>query len=187
MKYLADKQHLAPLGAVLALLLATGCDRSGTEDANAVDNTTVDNAIESPADDMGDADMDEPGTDGGDTGEIAAVPEASADLGEAEAAALDEAAAIAERIDAGEIEPSEVRGGTAWIDEGEVVRLAPGGGRVAYFRPREEAPFLLQRGESVFFITDGAAAGMLDRRGRSEELDERRGEQAARMIERATQ
>lgn len=183
-----SRLRLRGLAAVAAMLAAVGCDNAANDSA-AADNIVVGNAAEEPVDDGGGMDetRPEPEESGGAV-EIPALPAGSSDLEAAQLAALDEAGAIADRIDGGDgVERVEVRGGAAWLAGGEVIRVADASerGRVAYFRAGEENPFLIQRGDNAWFITGGEASAMLNRRGRPVEIDERRREQASRLVRRA--
>lgn len=170
--------HGAALGAILAMLAATGCNDADTAGQNVVEpgNASVAEEIEEPAD-----------TSDAESSEMAVLPEPSAQLGETEAAMLAEAAAIDEAIASGDaaIEEAEVNGGSVWMEDGQIVRIAASGQRVSYFRRDEEAPFVVQRGRRVYLVENGEATGGVNQRGRSIELTEQRREQAAKLIRRA--
>lgn len=164
-------------GAALATLVLAGCGESAVAEQNEASNATIDNQAEP---------LEEEEENSAAT-EALTLPEPAARLGESEAALLEEAAAISERIDAGDIseEPGE-RGGSQWLDNGAVVRTIDSRGRIAaYYRAGEQQPFLIQRGDRVYLFADGAPIGGINPRGRSIELNDKRREQAERLMRRA--
>ncbi len=103
----------------------------------------------------------------------------------AEVAPLAQAAALAEEIDEGAgVERVPYEGGWAWRRDGRILRTASRDGRrVAWFRPGETTPFLVQRGEESFAYRGGRAERAFDRRGRPGAVSPQRQEEARRLAE----
>lgn len=89
--------------------------------------------------------------------EVPRPPAVSDEANQAEAEPLNDAGEIASEIESNTmIGRVPVDGGLAWLQDGEVVRTASAdGGRVAYFHPGEERPFLVQKGELAFAYRNG--------------------------------
>lgn len=126
---------MAP-GAALAALFLVGCGSSPSTDSSA---ERVENGTELAR------------------AEVARPPAASEEANPAEAEPLNDAGEIASEIESNTlIGRVPVDGGLAWLQDGQVVRTASQDGRrVAYFRPGESRPFLVQRGELAFAYRDG--------------------------------
>lgn len=135
---------LAPGAAFAALLLVGGCG-SGAEIAAARDDNPSA---------LAKADVPRP-------------PAIAEEANAVEAEPLNDAGEIASEIESNTlIGRVPVEGGLAWLQDGEVVRTASQDGRrVAYFRPGENRPFLVQDGGLAFAYRNGQPQLAYDRDG----------------------
>ena len=103
----------------------------------------------------------------------------------ADTAPLAQAAAIAEEIDEDDrIERVPYEGGWAWRRDGRILRTASRDGRrVAWYRPGETTPFLVQRDQETFAYRAGRPERAFDRSGRAAAVDRARLEEARRLAE----
>ena len=115
--------------AAAALFLVAGCGS-----ASSPDTTTARGAAEQAGVELAAARVPRP----------PAIPD---DVSEDEAAPLNDAGEIASEISGNTmIAQVPVRGGLAWVEDGQVVRTASSDGRrVAYFHPGEDRPFFVQK------------------------------------------
>ena len=161
-----QRPYLAPGAALAALFLVGGCGGTARETtAAATDQKSTETAR---------ADIPRP----------PAIPDEATDV---QAAPLNEAGEIASEISANTmIEQVPVRGGLAWREDGAVVRTASSDGRrVAYFRPGERQPFLVQRGGLAYAYENGRAALAYDRDGRPAPLPAAARADAERLADQA--
>ena len=119
--------------------------------------------------------------------DIPRPPNIPDDATDAQAAPLNDAGEIASEISANTmIERVPVAGGLAWREDGAVVRTASSDGRrVAYFRPGEHRPFLVQRGGLAYAYENGRAALAYDSQGRPAPVPEAARTDAERLAEQA--
>jgi hypothetical protein len=111
-----------------------------------------------------------------------AIPDEATD---AQAAPLNEAGEIASEISSNTmIERVPVNGGLAWREDGEVVRTASSdGSRIAYFRPGEDEPFLVQRHGLAVALNNGRPQIAYDSDGRPLPVSDAARAEAARLAE----
>jgi hypothetical protein len=161
-----QRPYLAPGAALAALLLVGGCGGAPRETSAA---TTDQKSTE-----LARADIPRP----------PAIPDEATDV---QAAPLNEAGEIASEISANTmIEQVPVNGGLAWREDGAVVRTASSDGRrIAYFRPGERQPFLVQRGGLAYSYENGRAALAHDSDGRPAPLPAAARADAERLADQA--
>lgn len=155
----------APLAFVsLAALALAGCGgTSETANEAAIDNAALLNAeiaLDEPIiEDMGAPDVQ--------SVEVSALPTLPASAPAAETAPLQEAVEIERDIRAGRgIQRIRYGDGWAWMRDGRILRTAADNGTdIAYFRPGEERPFFVQRGEHAWSYRDGQPAREFGRDG----------------------
>ena len=154
---------MAP-GAALAALFLVGCG-GAPRDATAA-------APEQKGTALARADLPRP----------PAIPDEATD---AQAAPLNEAGEIASEISSNTmIERVPVNGGLAWREDGEVVRTASSdGSRIAYFRPGEDEPFLVQRQGLAVAMDNGRPQVAYDGDGRPLPVSDAARAEAARLAE----
>lgn len=169
---------LRPLAAS-TLLLAAACGGSGPAD-DAGNGMAVNEAL---------ANLDEALPDDNDLAaddvELASLPPLPADAPAAETAPLAQAAQIAREIDTDTaVERVPFEGGWAWRRGGRIIRTASRDGRrVAWFRPGEGTPFLVQQGDETLAYRGGRVQRAFDRRGRPGAVTAQRREEARRLAE----
>jgi hypothetical protein len=169
---------LRPLAAS-TLLLAAACGGSGPAN-DAANDVAVNEAL---------ANLDEAlPEDGNATGEavdVDTLPPAPPHVPAAATAPLTQAAAIASEIDSGpRVERVPFDGGWAWRRDGRILRTASRDGRrVSYFRPGENAPFLVQQGDETFAYRGGRPQRAFDRRGRPGAVTPQREQEARRLAD----
>ena len=169
---------LRPLAAS-TLLLAAACGGSGPAD-DAGNEVAVNEAL---------ANLDEALPDDNDLAandvELVSLPPAPADAPAAETAPLARAARIASEIDTDSaVERVPFEGGWAWRRGGRIIRTASRDGRrVAWFRPGESTPFLVQQGDETFAYRAGRPQRAFDRRGRPGAVRAQRLEEARRLVD----
>jgi hypothetical protein len=160
MKFIA----MSPGAALAALFLVSGCGRTTPHDtaAGAAEKSTALAAAEVPR--------------------PPAIPDEATD---AQAAPLNDAGEIASEISSNTmISQVPVRGGLAWVEDGQVVRTASRDGqRVAYFHPGEDEPFLVQRAGLAFAVRDGEAQIVYDSEGRPLPVSNAARAEAARLAD----
>lgn len=163
-----------------ALLFAAACGGAGTPNAD-IDNEAAINDVLANADET----VPESVNQTGEGVDLVALPPAPADVPATEAAPLTQAAQIAGEIDSGTaVERVPYEGGWAWRRGGRIVRTASRDGRrVAYFRPGESVPFLVQQGEETFAYAGGRPQRSFDRRGRPGALPPERQAEARRLAD----
>lgn len=117
--------------------------------------------------------------------EVARPPTIPDEATDAEAAPLNDAGEIASEISSNTmIERVPVQGGLAWREDGEVVRTASlDGSRIAYFRPGEDEPFLVQRQGLAIALSDGRAQIAYASDGRPLPVSNAARAEAARLAE----
>lgn len=154
----------AALAATMALAACNSAPTTtdnamvNADDAAALDNAAFDEApvVENVAD--------------ADTAavEIAAVPRPAAGTPPAEAEPLADAAVIEDEIRAGNgVQRIRYGEGWAWMRGGRILRTADRDGRnISYFRPGDDKPFFVQRGDHGFAYRDGRPVREFDRDGR---------------------
>jgi len=157
---------MAPGAALAALFLVSGCG-SAPHDATTASGVQKGTTLAS-------ADIPRP----------PAIPDEATD---AQAAPLNDAGEIASEISANTmIEQVPVNGVLAWREDGQVVRTASRDGqRVAYFRPGERRPFLVQRGGLAFAYENGRAELAYDSQGRPAPVPADARTEAERLAEQA--
>ena len=152
---------MAPGAALAALLLVGGCGSGSREIAAARDDNPTT---------LAKADVIRP-------------PAVADEASSVEAEPLNDAGEIASEIESNTlIGRVPVDGGLAWLQDGEVVRTASQDGRrVAYFRPGENRPFLVQQGGLAFAYRNGRPQLAYDREGHPVRVSERVRAEAERL------
>lgn len=168
-----------PLIGLIGALALAGCNQPGEEVANnsAADTGMLDdNAL--AADDMALIESEAMADD--DAVDVADLPPPPASAPVADTAPLTEAEAIEAEIDRGTgIERVRYGDGWAWTRGGRILRTADRDGRnVDYFRPGEDRPFFVQRGERAWAYDQGRPTREYDRRGRATVPDDNRRREA---------
>jgi hypothetical protein len=104
-------------------------------------------------------------------------------VSEDEATPLNDAGEIASEISSNTmIAQVPVRGGLAWVEDGQVVRTASRDGqRVAYFHPGEDRPFFVQHRGAAFAYRNGQPQHAYDSEGRPRPVSESARAEAARL------
>ena len=117
--------------------------------------------------------------------DVARPPAVSDEANAVEAEPLNDAGEIASEIESNTmIGRVPVDGGLAWLSDGEVVRTASqDGSRVAYFRPGENRPFLVQRGRQAIAFSNGRPQLAYDGEGRPGRISDRARAEAERLAE----
>ena len=155
-----------PHGAALAaLFLVSGCGRT------------------TPHDTVADAGKGTPTTLA--AAEVPRPPSIPDDVSEDEATPLNDAGEIASEISSNTmIAQVPVRGGLAWVEDGQVVRTASRDGqRVAYFHPGEDRPFFVQHRGAAFAYQDGQPRHAYDSSGRPAPVSQVARAEAARLAD----
>lgn len=163
--------------AASALLLAAACG-GGNQSADAGNDLTNEQFAEYDNESLDEDELP------GDI-DLVALPAPPAGVPAAETAPLAQAAAIAEEIDDDDrVERVPYEGGWAWRRDGRILRTASRDGRrIAWFRPGETTPFLVQRGDETFAYRGGQPERAFDRRGRPGAVSPQRREEARRLAE----
>lgn len=169
-----------PLLSLAAVLALAGCNQAPKTTDNAMVN------VDDAADVNGAAFNDEVpvvenvASDTTEAVAVAAVPKPAAGTPAAEAAPLNEASNIEDEIrtDSG-IRRVRYGDGWAWTRGGTILRTADrGGNNVAYFKPGQDKPFFVQRGNSAFAYQGDKPVRAFDH-GRATALDAGRSREAA--------
>lgn len=153
---------MAPGAAFAALVLVSGCGRTTSQDSATAQKGA------GPA--LAAAEVPRPPS----------IPDMASDD---EAAPLNDAGEIASEISANTmIAQVPVRGGLAWVEDGQVVRTASRDGqRVAYFHPGEDRPFFVQRRGAAFAFRNGQPQHVYDSEGRPRPVSDSTRAEAARL------
>ena len=170
------KTFLLQSAAFATILLAAGCSGSSNSNdqvaaANASDDNLAFNEA-TPSENMSAPTVTPP-------------PAAPAGSSSQDAAPLAQAGQIASQIDsAPDVERVPFEGGWAWRRRGQILRTeSRDGGRIAYFRPGESAPFFVQQGDRSFAYANGHARRAYDRGGRAAPVPPDRRSDADRLAE----
>lgn len=166
-----------PLTALVAALALGACDQAPkTTDNEAV---SVENAVEPDDAALNDTPVVEDADDATAV-TVAAVPKAAAGISAADAAPLHDAGGIEDEIREGRnVQRIRYGDGWAWTRGGKVVRTSDRDGKeVAYFRPGENKPFFVQRGERSYAFQGGKPVREFDDDGKARAPDADRAREA---------
>lgn len=169
-----------PLTALVAVLALGACNKT----PETTDNAMVEETNAAAADDaaFSEAPVIENVADATTAAvTVAALPKVAGNTPAAEAAPLNDAAAIEAEIRAGQdIQRVRYGQGWAWTKRGRILRTADRDGKqVAYFRGGEERPFLVQRDDRAYAYQGDKPVREFDREGHGRVPDAERTREAS--------
>lgn len=170
-----------PLTALAAALALAACNQAPETTDNAAVNVADATALANIAAD--EAPLIENADEAGAI-TVPALPKAVASTPVAEAAPLNDAIKIEDEIRGGRgIQRIRHGDGWAWMREGKILRTADRDGKnVAYFRPGNDRPFFVQRGERAYAYDGDKPVREFDRDGRTRTPDADRTREASEAI-----